>query len=115
MKTLYDDYKPLDFVTITDDNLNHKFDNAKVRICLGREYSANELDSIRNKLIHSGAVSVGWMKEQEKIIDAMHTDSSSVDPIALMSTWYEIDKPDGIQKELLLELCKDIEEAALDV
>lgn len=83
MKDIAEDC-PCDFVTIRDDQLqeflsegNNICNNNKVRIALQKEYAKDELDSIRNKIIDSGATSVSWMKpkseevqydEDEKII-----------------------------------------------
>lgn len=69
LKDISDTY-PSDFITIEDDyykNLSEEekrqiCKNNKVRVVLCKEYSKNELDSIRNDMADHGSESVSWMK-----------------------------------------------------
>lgn len=110
--------KPPDFITIVDSSIDsadsEEVAGNHIKVSLGREYTNDERIALRETLLERGALSVAWTKSVEAdvpvndIIDGGEISLS--DPNKLILTWFELDKPDHIDVELLKKLNKEVTE-----
>jgi len=117
---------PPDYITILDDDIDidnlqlkdqdsNLISNNNIRVSLGRDYTSNELSTIRALLLDKyNANRVVWhkskKKEDDEVPDNLNAELTSGKPI--LEVFYEHDKPDGIDKVLLMKLDSMIVEAA---
>lgn len=101
-KLLEDNTKPPpQFRTIEDNKLQttpiEKFKNNIIRVALNREYTIQEKQVIKDKLLEHGAIDIRWMNQSTRIkksdADILH---SAIPSRNLFNAWIEIDKK-GIQ------------------
>jgi DNA repair exonuclease SbcCD nuclease subunit len=107
---LNEEERPPDFLTVPDDDLSsfeHSTDN-HIRIALTREYTDNELSSMKETLISKGAKSVSFMKHREGEEEPEVTDSEGMSIDNLFPAWLEFDNPVDLNNKLLLELNEQI-------
>lgn len=106
---------PPDFVTITEDDVDKTApDNCNVRIILDSAKSRDELDLIRRTLEEKGARKISWMKAKEAD-DSAPKESAVLEPYNLFERYIEHDKPNDLNKNLLVSLNKKIVEEAFDI
>ena len=80
-----------DYLTCNDTDIDKVvMANSNVRICLDRDYTANELASIRKTAIDKGALSVKWMKSVRQDDTKIVSTGNKTDVFA---KWLEFDKP----------------------
>lgn len=106
---------PPQFITIDDDSVSDlDQDNLKgnvVRVALSRDYTNDELEDIKNRIVECGAKKVRWMvlksKEDQLGFELADEDVASID--ALFDKYIEQDKnANDLSRKLLVRLNKEI-------
>jgi DNA repair exonuclease SbcCD nuclease subunit len=109
--------KPPDYLTITDD-FDGSFDGDKVRVVLSKDYTENELDTMRQTYVEKGASSVQWMKQKEEQTDIQLDEEGGIfgSPEEMFAKFVEYDKPEGdLDVGMLMELNKKVAIEANDI
>lgn len=109
-KELLPDEAPApDYLTFVDDNKD-QVDVAGhfARVCLSRDYTANELSELRGYLLKKGAIDVKWMKSQQEEDLVIQEKSRITDGIKLFEKWITHDNPEHLDKIALIDLNKKI-------
>lgn len=78
------------------------------RVCLSKDYTANQLSDMRNILLKRGAIDVKWMKSKQEEDLIIQEKSKISDGLQLFEKWVEHDKPDHLDKLALVDLNKQI-------
>jgi DNA repair exonuclease SbcCD nuclease subunit len=109
--------KPPDYVTITDDFVG-SFNGDKVRVILSKDYTENELDTMRRIYIEEGASTVQWMKRKEEQTEILLDEESGAfgSPEEMFVKFVDHDKPGGdLDVEMLMQLNKKVAVEANDI
>lgn len=111
---------PSDYVTILDEDLSDPnikdiVKNNNVRVALTKDYTQNELDDFRKSLEDNKATKVAWYKKKEKEKETLKIDVAQVVQKGILEAYFEHDKPEGINKELLLKLDEEITNIADEI
>ncbi len=108
--------KPPDYLTVPDDEKDVEVAGDNVRVLLTKDYTEQELDTIREEYMEKGAKSVHWMRQKEEAIDiADEIDPMFGSPEEMFVKFLEHDKPEDLDESFLLELNKSIAVEANDI
>jgi len=117
IKSIDSDYYPPDFIVVEDYNLDSlsrsTISNNKIKVKLTREYTKDELDDLRDKLINDGVVSVNWQKDNQ-VITVNEDVKCSVGSDPVFERWLGSVDHSKYDFELLMKLHKEIETVAED-
>lgn len=98
-----------DYLTFTDDDKEQvEVSGSFTRVCLSRDYTANQLSDIRNYLLKKGALDVKWMKSKQEEDLIIQEKSKISDGLQLFEKWVSHDNPEHLDKQVLVELNKKI-------
>lgn len=105
--------RPPDYITCVDTSVD-KMDVAgnHVRLVQSRDYSTNEMNSLRASILARGALVVKFMKSQQDK-DIVLSEQSNVaigDGLQLFDKWLTHDKPEHLDKDTMKILNKQIVE-----
>ncbi len=82
-----------DYRTIVESQIGFDYNNCHVRVCLDQDYTSNELSSMRNRLLESGALSVKWMKANRDAADNKTIINDHLNKSDIFTKWLEHDNP----------------------
>jgi len=94
-KILLPNDKPApDYITCTDEVVDEMdLTNCHVRIFLSKDYTNNELETLRTKAISRGALTIKWMKPKQEEDIIHNADIKIGDGTILFEKWLDHDKP----------------------
>lgn len=108
--------RPANFITIDEDNLEQPdIEGNKVRILITEDYTNDELEKMKKFVISKGAKHVSWFKKQEEKPIPQTAPRSKFGDDDLFTSWIDFDKPQGLNKDLLLSVHQQIAEEAEDI
>lgn len=114
-------YRPPDYLTIIDEDLVSYADAVRdnhIRIQMTKEYSTNELASIKNLLRDKkGALTVNWVRpknELEAAVALQNQINGVGTPEGIFESWLTIDKPEerGLSTDFLRQLFSTVKAEA---
>lgn len=109
MNIAHNGYTPPDYITVLDTDLPEVDpSNAHVRVSLNRDYSGNELITIRKRLIDNGAKNVVWLKPKQNIINEQSVVVDVNNSQSYFDRWIEKDNPQDLNIKLLKKINEEI-------